>query len=100
MYTRDDYLRGCCTHREYYGQFVQESTKELVIRFFGEQTLKDAWVMDPSFNTDITPLGSWDFLARQLGNRVKALLKDAGDYMTLAGGVCILKEAARQVVNG
>ena len=80
MFTRKDYLDDKCSHREYYGQFVTNSHKALV----------------KSFNVDgsnKTPLYVWDglpfiTLAISMGS--------VGDSPTLAGKVCIFKEACRQ----
>jgi hypothetical protein len=35
-----------------------------------------------------------------LGSRVSAMLKTAGDFMSLSAAVCILKEAAKQIAEG
>jgi len=54
---------------------------------------------DEHFN-DI-PLKRWDSLSfHESANKDHTTgLKKAGDYMTLAGSVCIYKEAARQIRN-
>lgn len=88
--------------RAYYGQFISDSLKQRVIaRFTIERLLASA---DIHFN-DI-PLAEWDRMAGGSGSPSGGLvynpdwaplarMKEAGDYYTLAGGVCILKEAAR-----
>ena len=90
--------------RAYYGQFVSNYTKKLVIAWFGIDRLLAS--QDVHFK-DI-PLSEWDQLAGGSGSPSDGLhynppwaplhaMKEAGDYYTLAGGVCILKEAARLV---
>lgn len=100
--TRAEYLKRSCenedeqilAHREYYAQFVDDSIRAMVTSHFGLSRLVGS--RDRSFN-DIE-LKLWDGL--HLGSKVHALLKERGDHMTMSGSVCILKEAARQVVEG
>ena len=97
MKTRMDYLNNVCTHREYYAQFVTHETLEYVKRHIGLRKLLAS--KDQHFN-DI-PLKSWDFLTEGLfvfeKKWIEPLLRACRDYPTLAGGVCILKEAAEQI---
>lgn len=78
-------------HRKYYAQFVNQNTINTVVRFIGKIKLLSS--EDEHLN-DI-PLKRWDdcplILARSL--------KDAGDYLTAAIKICILKEAARQWIE-
>ena len=91
MKTHRDYVNGKWSHREYYGQFVTNGTKRLVINGIGIEAIQAS--TDPYFN-DI-PLDLWDRLVPGCPGSSK--FKGAGDYYTLAGGVCLLKEAARQI---
>lgn len=77
-------------HREYYGQFVGDHTISQVVSFIGKAKLLAS--RDPHMN-DI-PLALWDRVSGciTLGMSFKA----AEDYATLAGLVCVAKEAARQ----
>jgi hypothetical protein len=57
----------------------------------------------PALNTLVMtavsiPLSKWDRIAGNLYD-VTPKMKAAGDYLTLAGGVCIAKAAARQIAN-
>ena len=94
MKTRQQYLNGECSHREYYSQFVGESIIKLVENGIGIKTILAS--TDPHLN-DI-PLKKWDVLAEHF-KYMHLKLKEAGDYLTLAGSVCILKEAAKQIRN-
>jgi hypothetical protein len=79
-------------HRAYYAQFVTEETKEIVRRYIGEDKIRAS--KDRHFN-DI-PLAKWDALA--CGGLPRAIaFKDVGDFSSLAGEVCIAKEAAQQI---
>ena len=90
-YTRKDYMSDKCTHEEYYGQLVTQGMKEHIARAIPQGLARST---DPHFN-DI-PLATWDrigFMYHGLGPEFKKL----GDFMSKAGLVCVLKEAARQV---
>ena len=54
--TRQDYLDGGCSHRQYYGQFVNASVLAMVKRHIGEDAILKS--SDEHFN-DI-PLKKWD----------------------------------------
>lgn len=90
-YTRQQYLAGECTHAEYYGQFVTDGKKRILHRL--EDKIKRS--NDPHFN-DI-PLKQWDQLAPAIYPTLSKQMKETGDCLSLAGAVCVLKEAARQM---
>ena len=95
MKTRQQYLDGECTMREYYAQFVNEGTKRIIRDTIGEDAILQS--TDPHLN-DI-PLARWDSVgmsALRTADRNEQM-RECGDYMTLAGLVCIAKEAARQI---
>jgi hypothetical protein len=90
-------------HRAYYAQFVDEHVIQTVVNNIGGRELLAS--RDTHLN-DI-PLRRWDLLAGAIarGSRIEWIprhwqpaiaFKDVGDYPTLAGLVCVLKEAARQ----
>lgn len=90
-YTRKQYMNGECTFREYYSQFVNEAVKSQVLLTIGKEALlksKDGHLND-------IPLKKWDRIRPHTLNR----LHEAGDSPTLAGAVCIVKEAARQIIE-
>ena len=97
MHTRKDYLAGKVTHSDYYAQFATDSHKYYVLREIGMSRLKAA--TSPNFNE--IPLVEWDFISFSSSTFSSDLidkLKACGDYLTKSGRVCILKEAARQLV--
>ena len=91
MKKRNDYMQGKITHRQYYSQFVNDNVKQMIIDKIGKDKLLNS--EDEYFN-DI-PLYLWDNIGLPCG--INDLLKQAGDFYTLAGQVCILKEAGRQI---
>jgi hypothetical protein len=95
MFTRKQYLDRECNHREYYAQFVTPGVKQRVLQRFGIDALKAS--EEPSFND--LPLAVWDSLLVPVPSEIASKLRECGDYATLSGCVCILKEAARQLVE-
>jgi hypothetical protein len=97
MMTRQEYLESDSprteAHRRYYAQFVTERIKTLVIGWFGRTAIVTS--DDPHFND--LKLTRWDALASSLPSSVSTELRERGDFLTLAGAVCILKEAAEQI---
>jgi hypothetical protein len=95
MKTREQYLNKECTHSEYYAQFVNKSVKERVESRIGKAAILTS--TNEHFN-DI-PLAKWDniYSMHSLHFEMANKLKEVGDYPTLAGLVCITKEAARQI---
>lgn len=95
VYTRQQYLdesyeKGPEAHRRYFGQFVTPGTISRVVSAIGANRIRAS--TDPHMN-DI-PLKLWDALVPQLPG--SSGFAKAGDYYTLANGVCLAKEAARQ----
>lgn len=86
LITRKEYHNGECTFSEYYRQFVDETSKNLVINLQLE-------------GENRTKLLDWTRLVPFLSKSTKQKMRDAGDYLTDAGGVCILKEAKRMLDN-
>lgn len=91
-HTRKDYMDRKVSHREYYGQFVTPTIFDMVCRYIGIKRIMAS--KDPENFNDI-PLYLWDNLAG--GYLQRDALKEAGDGPSLSSGVCILKEAARQL---
>jgi len=96
MITRSDYLNKKSSHEEYYGQFVTKDIRNLVVRVFGKEQLTVEYHKNNSFNG--INLYKRDSLAPLVYPHLTRTMKSVGDYSTLCGAVCTLKEAARQVV--
>lgn len=97
MITRTDYLQNPKElHNDYWGQFVTDYERELVAFKIGIDKLRAS--TDPHFN-DI-PLHKWDYVARYLHRKELAEgLQKCGDFLTDGGMVCVLKVAARQLIE-
>lgn len=98
MYTRQDYMDKKCTHRQYYAQFVDDRVKQRVLAIFSKEQLTKAFQEDKHFNTSYTPLSKWDTAGYE-PFPVADDLKKYDDFLTQAGIVCILKEAAEQIIE-
>jgi hypothetical protein len=105
LFTRADYMAKRCTHREYFAQFVTPAVRATVARVIGIDAIRNS--KDPHFN-DI-PMKQWDSIwlcktsTRGLyispPASVAALLKQANEGNSASTGTCILKEAARQLLE-
>jgi hypothetical protein len=104
MFSRMQYLNKVCSHRQYYAQFVDAGVLSRVTFHIGKDKIQAS--TNPHFN-DI-PLAKWDSLYPAKWDRLYPLvpahidkaMRDCGDYPTLAGMVCIAKEAAEQIREG
>lgn len=80
-------------HRAYYAQFLTPALIDHVRRAVTlERILKSE---DPHFND--VPLHVWDAVFYAVPADVDRKIREAGDYPTLAGMVCLAREAARQI---
>ena len=101
IYTRAEYMKDAQhkdskpgqAHRRYFGQFVTSGTKYRVLSIIGLDRLLSS--TNEHFN-DI-PLTLWDQLTPRLPG--SGGFEKAGDYYTPANGICLAKEAARQIVE-
>jgi hypothetical protein len=93
MYSRKQYLNGDCSYRGYYSQFVDDNVKQMVKDRVGIERLKKS--TDKNFND--LKLVIWDNVG--LPWNISNQLKERGDFMTAADRVCIVKEAARQLLE-
>lgn len=114
MKTRTEYMNSLpkygtpeslAAHRAYYAQFVTPYVKQLVTDRIGLKTLlasRDEHLNDiplkvwDSFWVNHTPSGGM-YITPPFA--VGALLREAGEGNSASTGTCILKEAARQVIE-
>ena len=96
-FTRRQYLNGKCTHRQYYAQYVTPEVTGEVLNRWSRETLLASFQEDNFFNSLITPLRLWGEIP--LPKDTDSKMRRRGDYLTLAGRVCICKEAAQQIVG-
>lgn len=94
-YIDTPYENQAAAHRQYYAQFVTESIRQSVLRRFGREALLAS--NDPHLN-DI-PLARWDALANALSPYEQPDYPEGKRFWSLGSAVCILKEAARQLIE-
>lgn len=80
-------------HRTYYAQMVTPA----VLRIVRESSVMDRVRASADINLNSIPLWRWDIVASFVRAHVEPKLRELGDCWSLAGGVCIVKEAARQL---
>jgi len=92
---RKEYLGGKISHRDYYGSIVNEC---------GISFSKDDGIVllakksnDKHYNN--IPLGIWDAMAINNREMLSVAFRKHGDSYSLAGGVCVYKEAVRQATE-
>jgi len=98
MIPRSHYLVGNASHADYYRQFVTPAIRQVFVRCFGREQLHIALLMDPYLNS--IPLADWDDLTWQI--KLPSLVSElcaCGDSLSVATGVCILKEAAKMEMS-
>ena len=102
MKTRTQYLNGEISHFDYYSQFVDGRVKNIVrarLKRAGYlENLKEKFSEDKNLNN--IPLHIWDSCSQPLNtSEVAGKMREAGDYLTLSGIVCIAKTAAQILIK-
>jgi len=92
-YSRQQYMNNEVSHADYYRQFVTPEIKTMVRDRIGVDRLLRS--TDEHLN-DI-PLSNWDALAGRHSGYRQTL--NAGDDNSLATQVCVLKQAARMIIE-
>lgn len=93
MFTREDYMDDKCTHRQYWAQFVTAETRARVLAAFGRERLVNT---EDQRHFNSIPLKEWDRIGVSM---VRGTMEKHGDYLTQSGEICILKEAAKQIIE-
>ena len=95
MLTRKIYLAHDCTHREYYGSIVAEIGLEFQ---YDSPLLKLARNSTDEHYNNI-PMERIDSMGFMIHPKAKTALESRGDFLSLAGLCCIVKEALRQAID-
>lgn len=94
LFTRKQYLNNECTHGQYYGQFVTESTIKTVLSYFSKDELTQCYAEDKHLNN--IKFYVWDRMPLYAATYK---MKDCGDSLSMSGKVCILKCAAKMIIE-
>lgn len=96
--TRKAYMEGDITHEEFYSHITSSlDGKRLFDKAFLSRVrmaLKDG---DEHLNS--IPLAEWDSIADRIRLTISSKLKEAGDFWSMAGGVCAVKQLAKNTVK-
>ncbi len=99
--TRKDYMDGKVTHEEYYSSVAKAAGINL-----------RGWDMLPRIKESLAKgdhhlnhvkgygLHAWDAMAISAKPNISPAFKAHGDFWSLAGGVCVAKQAAREAAEG
>ena len=99
-FTRQQYMDNECTHEQYYRQFVTAAMKREVANTFGVDRILRAMDQDAKKgNLNAIPLAEWDRVGLRFRAVLHAPMREAGDGISLAGLVCVMKQAARMLVE-
>lgn len=94
IHTRESYVKGKITHEEYYSQFVTPEIRQAVADRFNVKRLQEA---GEHFNG--IPIAQWDNLGLSFHHALRDEFKERGDGLSISGVLCVLKVAARQIVE-
>ena len=98
---RQDYMDGKVTHADYYRSIARAAGISFELGPFELlRQVKEALVNgDDHLNT--IPLSVWDRLATAayMNGSVIRAFKEHGDFWSLAGGVCLAKQAAKDAAK-
>lgn len=94
MITRKDRMANRASHSEYYRDVITAMGGPGSIPCPASDDEVDTALAAGDEYLNTIRLGRWDACVGLL-TRANTALKERGDYLTLANGVCILKEAAR-----
>lgn len=97
MISLSDYLNGAVSHDEYYSQYCTTRMQSIVVQSLGKSRIVAALADDRHLNS--IPLSEWDRLGRAINSaELSKAFKEAGDFVTLAGLVCVAKQCAGMAV--
>jgi hypothetical protein len=91
--SRTDFNSNKCTFNQYYQQFVTEETKRILL----SNIPLDRLLKSKDKHLNDIPLKRWDDLPET--DDMVHRLRERGDYITLAGKVCIYKQTAREILK-
>ena len=92
---RQKYLSHEITHEEYYSSVVKMAD----ISYTKDSHLVERAKQSTDKNLNDIPLYVWDSEAHGAKQAIKKALESHGDQYSLAGGVCVIKEAVREALK-
>lgn len=96
--TRQQYMNNECSFADFYRAVNATAGFKIMDNALIERVRKALADGDEHLNT--IPLRLWDSMAIACSSTFSRALKEHGDFYSLAGGVCCLKQAAKDAANG
>lgn len=94
-FTRNDYMNNKCTHEQYYLQYATPGIVARVKRSVNLDILRKCKTDDEI--RAVYPLTFWDNVIGLCPADVAKMMRENGDYPTLAGMVCLAKAVANSL---
>lgn len=91
MIKRNEYMQGTASFDQYYGQFITPSIRDLLSRHLGKRLREILYLNE-------IELDVWDSIAHIMPVN-RDVFKEVAETDSLATRVCILKTAAKQLIN-
>jgi hypothetical protein len=95
--SRADYMAKRCTFEDFYR--AVNATAGLKIRNADLLARVKRALVNGDQHLNTIPLVTWDVMAIGHESQIRDALRQHGDFYSLAGGVCCLKQAARDAVQ-
>lgn len=95
--TRSDYMAGRCSFEDFYRAVNQTGGVRFTDAALLVRVRKALAAGDKHLNT--IPLATWDAKALGAQLTLSRALRAHGDFYSLAGGVCCMKQAARDAAE-
>jgi hypothetical protein len=95
--TREEYMDGKVTFAEFYTSVANEAGVSYFAPTFLDRVRIALAAGDELLNS--IPLDTWDRLATGAALTIQSALKKHGDSYSKAGGVCVMKQAAKNAVG-
>jgi hypothetical protein len=96
---RTEYLEGRISFEEFYREVNRRAGVKLSLDHPMVQAAKKALAEGDRHLNNI-PLREWDWLASGASHSLNKALKELGDFYSVAGGVCAMKQAALDAIAG
>ena len=96
MFTRKQYMDGECSYADYYGDVV-EAAGITISQEIADQVETALAHADEPLNS--ISLARWDVWAAPWRVALQRAFKERGDFWSMGGAVCAMKEAARRHVK-
>lgn len=95
--TREQYLAGQCSFEDYYRGVIATSGARRMVEPKMLARVREA-IAAGDYHLNTIPLGLWDAMAPAWRPIIARALKAHGDFWSLGGSICFLKQLARDSV--